>query len=116
MGSSNSRGSALFLKIVSKEPNDESELEALKTMMNLQAAQQPADTSEIDGPATILSLTYKCVLKEHVCCHQGIRDIVTRSTELNRSSNISGEIRVVDPFARSFVIEQVGGNNMYYNM
>ena len=108
MGSSGSKASALFLKIAGIDVlRDDSALAALEVMFSEHSHNADCEAEIETDAETILSLTYKCVLKAEASNHQGIRDIVIQSTPNNQARNISGELKITDPFARCFVIEQV---------
>ena len=106
MGASASKTSELFLKVVGNNVVDEEYLTDLEAMV-AQHKSSPGADADIN-PEMILSLTYTCILNAQTSNQHGLRDIVLQATKNNQDQNISGEIKIADPFARCFVIEQVG--------
>ena len=109
MGSSGSKTSSLFLKLVSSDVADRGSLDKLKLIISSshnESGDAHPELGDVDPAVMILSLTYSCNLSVEVSNQQGISDIVLKSSEANQRKNVSGELKVVDPFSRSFVVEQ----------
>ena len=109
MGSSGSKTSSLFLKLVSSDVADRGSLDELKLIISSshnESGDAHPELGDVDPAVMILSLTYSCNLSVEVSNQQGISDIVLKSSEANQRKNVSGELKVVDPFSRSFVVEQ----------
>ena len=106
MGASESKTSELFLKIVGNDVVDEEYLTDLEAMVAQHKSSPRAGADK--NPEMILSLTYTCILNAETSSQHGLHDIVLQATKNNKGQNISGEIKIADPFARCFGIEQVG--------